>query len=99
MLNSAITTIRLSPSAALTIDEQGRRVSLYGLADEPVLSADRLLAQPVRLLVLGSLVDVKLHQLHSSLLDYAEDLLQLPLFKILQRQIPDPLHPSLHALR
>src|SRR5216683_5041265 len=58
--------------------------SLYRLADEPVLSADRLLAQPVRLLVLRSLVDVKLHQLHSSLLDYAEDLLQLPLLEIFE---------------
>src|SRR6266849_3665118 len=73
--------------------------SLYGLADKPVLSTDRLLAQPVRLLVLRSLVDVKLHQLHGSLLDYAEDLLQLPLLEIFERQISHPLHPSLHALR
>ena len=58
--------------------------SLYGLADKPVLSTDRLLAQPVRLLVLRSLVNVKLHQLHSSLLDNAENLLQLPLLKIFE---------------
>src|SRR5713226_5399757 len=64
--------------------------SLYGLADKPVLSADRLLAQPVRLLVLRSLVDVKLHQLHGSLLDSAEDLIQLPLLEILERQISNP---------
>ncbi len=68
-----------NPSFCLRLHRQpisnGGEFSFYGLADQSVLSNARLLAQTMRLFILRSLVDVKLHQLHRGFLDYAEDLL------------------------